>query len=150
MKSKANTPATAKSAQPSVTLSEGATVNPVIPTPVTVELPLGAPATDKEGTQRNAAVAFLVSLYGLPSNSSLLKALDAAKRVSIARARRGDVLSRLPVIRETVKGGKASLSKGEVTDRNGQTRDTSSLSADDVKAFNAITTLFNAAETLGL
>ena len=139
----------AKSAT-ATTLSEGETVNPVTPTPVTVELPLGAPATDMEGAQRNAAVAFLVSLYGLPSNSSLLKALDAAKRVSIARARRGDVLSRLPVIREAVKGGKASLSKGECTDRNGMTRDTSSLSADDVKAFNAITTIVNAAETLGL
>lgn len=121
---------------PTVTLSEGATVNPSTPT--------------VEAITKESAIAFLVSSFGLPSASSLSKALDAAKRVSIARARRGDVLSRLPVIREAVKGGKASLSKGEVTDRNGQTRDTSSLSADDVKAFNAITTVVNAAETLGL
>ena len=120
---------------PTVTLNAGDTVNS---------------ASTVEAITKESAIAFLVSSFGLPSASSLTKALDVAKRVSIARARRGDLISRLPVIREAVKGGKASFSKRECTDRNGMTRDTSSLSADDVKAFNAITTIVNAAETLGL
>lgn len=130
-----------ETATPSVTLSEGETVNP------TTQI-LTPEAIAKH--ERESAISLLVSLYGLPSASSLTKALNAAKRVSDARATRGTVLSRLPIIREAVKGGKASFSKGEVTDRNGMTRDTSSLRADDVKALNAITTIVNAAETLGL
>jgi len=129
---------TRKTAQETAIIETGSTVN-------AQETP-----EQMEKRQQGEAIALLVRSFKLPSESALIKALKAAQVVSVSRARRGDILSRLPIKREAVKGGKVSLAKGEVTDRTGQTRDASSLSADDAKAFNALTSIVNAAELLAL
>jgi hypothetical protein len=124
--------ASAKSAAPSVTLSEGDTVNPPVQA-ITLE----------------SALAFIATHYKLASPSQASKALHAARAVSIAAAEQGSENARLPILSETAKHGtnakdKTGKEMGTIT------RSVASLDADKLKARRSRERILNAAVLLGM
>ena len=123
-----------KSAAPSVTLSEGETVNP---------------AAHVQAITLESAIAFITSHYKLASPSQASKALHAARAVSIAAAEQGSENSRLPIISETAKHG--TNAKDQLGKETGTiTRSTASLDSDKLKARRSRERILNAAVLLGM
>ena len=123
-----------RSTAPSVTLSEGETVNPAATVPaITLE----------------TALDFITSHYKLASPSQASKALHAARAVSIAAAEQGSENSRLPIISETAKHG--TNAKDQLGKETGTiTRSTASLDSDKLKARRSRERILNAAVLLGM
>lgn len=98
------------------------------------------------------ALACLKDHFGVPSIQLLERGIKAALMASAASSRHGDIKSRLPIIAEVVKDGKATKRDGAVSvrDTEGVTRDASKMSADERKAFNELVTTVTAAKRLGI
>lgn len=123
-----------RSTAPSVTLSEGETVNPAATVPaITLE----------------TALAFIATHYKLASPSQASKALHAARAVSIAAAEQGSENSRLPIISETAKHGTSSKTQ-EGREVGTVTRSVASLDSDKLKARRSRERILNAAVLLGM
>lgn len=130
-----------RSTAPSVTLSEGETVNPAKLTP------------QEQAKADNAALTSALELvtahFRLASPSQASKALHAARAVSIAAAEQGSENSRLPIIAETAKHG--TNAKDQIGRETGTvTRSVASLDSDKLKARRSRERILNAAVLLGM
>lgn len=112
---------------------------------------IAIPATTQEITP-DAALAVLVSHYGLTSASLAERALKAASIAANANALHGDMRAKMPIIHEALKDGKATKREGvfSVRDTEGVTRDASKLTPEQRKAYNALVTTITAAKHLGI
>ncbi len=125
---------------------------PTALTPVAVEA-VSIPETSQAVTiTPEIALAFLVSHYGLPSVSLAERALKAAVMVANANSAHGDMRTKMPVIQEIVKDGKATKKEGAFTvkDNEGVTRDASKLTPEQRRAYNALVVTVTAAKHLGI
>ncbi len=117
------------------------------PNPVAVEA-VSIPETPQATMTPEAALALLVSHYGIPSASLAERALKAASLAANANSAHGAIRSKLPILSEAEKLGKAG--KELVKDSDKVTRDASSLSSDQRKEYNRLTSLIEAAKLLGI